>query len=446
MLENEPPGIYHIPRPGSPNELTQGRKTIVASYFYHYHLSDASEMSHQNMLLSILFQIFWQHPDLLISWLKRTKNANINVETWGWEILRSVFKDICLWNKSRLAIYVFVDAINESLPDAVLDNDHTSKTKVVKLLCALGKSSTSFVSWKIMAASRDLETPPLNVQSIQIATYNSEDVELIVGAKMTEIRFSLRRSVFDDGAYDNALKTFEDRLRHSHGGVILWVKGVAELVKARVEDCTFKLSDLVKLLRDPPPDLENLYTAMVAQLATRTTSMVNNGNKTNNSSQSNIWLRWGILAMVDLSIAEFNDAVAIFGFDGITPSTIETLQQERIYQTEPDKFRTVLALRAGGVLELQQRPIETDDKLEVVVNIMQDSDHKIRVAHESVKRFLTTESASPFQIHAKDGNLSIASMCIKYLELVLLNDDHNTRGTHDIGKAVQHLEHLPLLP
>jgi hypothetical protein len=271
-------------------------------------------------------------------------------------------------------------------------------------------------------------------------------VGLIVGAKMTEIRVSLRKSVFDDGAYENALKTFEDRLRHNHGGIILWVKGVAELVKARVEECTFKLSDLVKLLRDPPPDLENLYTAMVAQLATRTTTMVNNVNKTNNSSQSNIWLRWGILAMVDLSIAEFNDAVAICGFDGTTPSTIETLEQERIYQTEPDKFRTVLALRAGGFLELQQRPIETDDKLEAVADTMQDSDHKIRVAHESVKRFLTTESASPFRIHVIDGNFSIARMCIKYLELILLNEDHNKRGTHDIGKVVQHLEILPLLP
>ncbi|KAM0690643.1 hypothetical protein Q7P36_009411 [Cladosporium allicinum] len=431
MLESEPQDMYIDPEAIFANEQPAARKILVTSYFYHYDMGDFSEMSHKKMLTSILFQIFWQYPDLLALWLQHNQGG-INVGSWNLRDLTSIFENIPSWTKHGLAIYIFLDAINESQPDA----SGVSNSDIVKLLCRLGRSSEGHVTWKIMTASRNLQLPSVDVKPIQINDHNRGDVESVIRAKMAEIRASLRSNTFDADHYEGALNTFERKLRNHHSGVILWVKGVADLVNARVLECTFTLGDLAKFLLDPPPNLEQLYEAIVEQLKVRKTIG-------DNVAESNTWLRWGVLTSSDLCIAEFKDAVAISGFDSSGPTTVEQLQKLRIANSEPQALQTALALRGGGFIELKQN---SHDTLDATIGAMRYPDYKVQVVHESVKVFLTKPTASPFQIQTATGHFFLARMCIRYL--VLMTSCHNGSDKHvpDADDVVKHLEKLPLLP
>jgi hypothetical protein len=349
-----------------------------------------------------------------------------------------------LWNKTFLTIYVLLDAINESLPDGTNGIKSVKKSNIVELFRKLGTSSTSHVVWKIMTASRDLDLPPEDIQhkcTIQLAEHNHDDVGSMIESKISEIRAVLDSRAFHVREYEDAMEQFHQRLRCGHNGIILWVKGVVDLIKARMNERTFTLEDLVTFLHKPPRKLEELYEAMITQLKERKSTMANDIIESNN------WLRWGVLASVNLSIPEFKDAVAICGFHAQDSFSIQRLKRLRIVYEGPQDVRTALALRGGGFLELKQRAIERHDPLSMKVDAeLRPPEHEVQVAHESVRIFLTSETALPFQIQVQSGHFFLARMCTRYLILMIHHGkDTDEAPTHADG-VIRHLEQLPLLP
>jgi ankyrin repeat protein len=432
-------------------------KTIVTSFFYSFRLpsdtSHPSDTGHKQMLASLLFQILSQDERLFflfratyLSVLERRKssqNAPTNAiceHSWTFEELKNIFVNLVELRDFPLTIFLFVDAIDES--------DTKLRAEILELLtCAWSRESSSVVV-KSAITSRRLEFPItefIDYHEVTLDSRNEKDIERVVDVGLIPIKDAIER--LDDierSEYD--LEAFKWELLSRAKGVILWTSLVLKLAERAA---LISPNEMFKKLDTLPDGLVELYEIIVSQLKQRGQTDVEKGKQ---------WLKWVTFAERSLDIKEFREAVAISEYPNITN---EIWRRQRIRTSNLEMLQQTLTTICGGFLVLRrEREISTTNpkiKLKVQSDA-QPSDTTVQLLHLTVKKFLGTDKAGPFNASKEHGHRQITNACIQYLKLSFSSDSmpaaidlkNKANGVmswelEDFESYVHYLEERPLL-
>jgi Ankyrin repeats (3 copies) len=413
------------------------KKNIVASFFYNSREQHRKlETSHVHMLQSLLYQLLKQEEELFPIYRKtyielrdlytrnvdQYKRHHVRFD-WPFESLLFILRNILIHRSRPCALYIFVDAMDESNTEGRWD--------VLSLL-----TQTQAIEAKIMIASRPL---PRNFKvdyKIVLEDHNSNDIVRLVNSK---VDFYMELTPPNEIAnYD--FEAFQEQVICRADGVILWVSLVLSVTQSLFEDGPPPPDDMIQILNSLPDDLENLYIAIVDRLKSIPA----------NIKRGKQWLKWAAFSARLLNLNEFREAVAVSELDSQYDGTPEMLGPKQFgpsFKTAESNLRRI----CGGFVELKS--LRFPNLLQYIQSEQLASSTAIQLLHQTVKQFLEKQKATPFQSLKPQGDLLIARSCSRYLlslsERSFLSPVGIKQATvwelKDYECLVRHLEKRPLL-
>lgn len=368
---------------------------IVASYFYNFR--NKSEMGNERMLQSILFQILTQEPRLFP--LFRTTYLGlrgVGCETsvsWTLDTLIAIFHSITKYERIRLRIELFLDAMDESeLPLQVIEI----------LRPQLTGPARSKIIIKAIVACRPTETVCIipSDRKIELELHNEVDIKKLVNEGVEKIENAFEKFSDRVDFIQSGFEEFKNKLNEKANGVILWVAIALTTVLNCTERGEFTLASMMKTLDELPSDLEELYAHIVCRLRKQNVEVIKHR------------LHWTTNVGRALTVKEFFHATALSGNFDAKLTTSFQLEEIVIPHERLEGVRTTLS-SCGGFLEVPARQSGS--------GLFQSERSLVQLIHRSVRTFLEKEEAEPFRVVKQECNLKITQTCICYLRVSLMD-------------------------
>ncbi|ETS79891.1 hypothetical protein PFICI_07420 [Pestalotiopsis fici W106-1] len=359
-------------------------RTIMAHFFYSFRGGNI-ETSHEEMLRSILYQLLKQEPSFYALFrdhfrkMRRTSSTAL----WTFPILLSILESLSCTDQA-LRVYIVLDAMDES--------DSHELPQILQAMANLCTSAGES-SFKGLMTTRPLNSA-LKVKRLEAYTplvfaleaKNQEAINQMVDMTIGNI---IEDIVQEDPSVD--LSPFHDIKQYikSHAdGVFLWVGKVLTEVKVWSDRgwTQDNLDDLKTML---PTELMALYKRITQRIVEQ-------------KSSSDIALGKKILALAafssrPLTIEEMRDAI-------IVPSEIELEE----FKLHPNCFKSRINLLERTIPRVCGDLVETKKRT-------------VQLVHETVREFLLHKDhiADPFDMDWTKSTISMAYVCVRYLELSL---------------------------
>jgi hypothetical protein len=416
------------------------KTAIMASFFYSYREGE-SQISHYNMLRSILYEILNQNESFFYHFqhefrkhqtpLHETRHDSLSNPEVPYNALKDVLRSIGK-HDGREQIYLLIDAVDEST-----DEDRRS---VLQLLFDLCSNNNRCIIKAIVAGRPVVELEALirkSQASIRMQDVNHSDIKKFVRAFLgSELQLT-------EGALRQATQEY---ILENAQGVFLWVHLVrGQLVKFVEKGCS--KSEIFGFLKSLPTELEDFYKHILKDLEKNEESDVAVGKR---------MFELVLFASRPLRVPEFQHALAIADY-----------VNSRLYPTD-ESFQDYLIIDiekriihcSGNLLEIKGRdgifPFKNSDCDCLSKGYI---DPVVQVMHQTVREFLLRpkgpRSLADFgviedyiKVHAR-----IVTACICYLiffaTLARTRISESPRieawTSERFEEYVKHLHDMPLL-
>jgi hypothetical protein len=221
----------------------------VAYYFYSVRGTDL-ERTHVNMLRSLLRSILEQDESTFFHFQPEFRAfRHRGLSQWPYDSLKKVLSSLANHPPTK-PLYLIIDAMDES--------DEEDRRNIVQLLCELC-SEKNPCKIKIFLASRPLPVLELRIKKFHpVIRMQDENKDAIF--KYTDHFLSsdieLTGEIFNEA---------RDYIMENAQGVFVWVA----LIKKKLQDLVergYSGTDILKTLKNLPPELEEFYTYMFGKL------------------------------------------------------------------------------------------------------------------------------------------------------------------------------------
>jgi len=311
------------------------KSAIMASFFYSYREGE-SQISHYNMLRSILYDILDQNEGFFHHFQRKFRKHQIPPRETGddglsdpevpygalKDVLRSIGK-----HDGREQIYLLIDAVDEST-----DEDRRS---VLQLLFDLCSNNNRCIIKAIVASRPIVELEALirkSQASVRMQDVNHSDIKKFVRSFLgSELQLA-------EGALRQAT---EEYILENAQGVFLWVNLVrGQLVKFVEKGCS--KVEIFGFLRSLPTELEDFYEHILKDLEK---------NEESDTAVGKRMFELVLLASRPLRVSEFQHALAITDYfeSGLNPAD-ESFQDCLIVDIEKRIIHC-----SGNLLEIKGR-------------------------------------------------------------------------------------------
>jgi len=415
------------------------KRAIIAKFFYSYREGE-SQISHYNMLRSILYDILNQNGSFFYHFQREFRKHQTSPRETGHDglsdpevpygalkdVLRSIGK-----HDGREQIYLLIDAVDEST-----DKDRRS---VLQLLFDLCSNNNRCIIKAIVASRPVVELEALIRKSqayIRMQDVNYSDIRKFVRAFLgSELQLT-------EGALRHAT---EEYILENAQGVFLWVHLVrGQLVKFVEKGCS--KSEIFGFLKSLPTELEDFYKHILKDLEK---------NEVSDAAVGKRMFELVLFASRPLRVPEFQHAFAITDYvdSGLNPSG-ESFQDCLIVEIEKRIIHC-----SGNLLEIKGRDGIFPSKNNYSNCLSKGYiDPVVQVMHQTVREFLLRPkgpcSSVDFgviedyiEVHAK-----IATTCIRYLIFAVLARTRISESprieawtSEHFEAYVKHLHDMPLL-
>ncbi|OGM40936.1 hypothetical protein ABOM_010325 [Aspergillus bombycis] len=348
----------------------------VAKFFYSYRDGEV-QLSHYNMLRSILYDILDQDENFfyhqLQSEYRDQPQPNKRVE-WGYESLQRTLSSLETY-RSNKRFYLIIDAVDESE-----ENDRRHILELLFNLCCNAKHCVL----KVFIASR-----PVPVLERRISEFHSL-IRLQDETQKDILEFSM--SFLNRLELSSYLEQAKQYIISHAQGVFLWVKLVGDALIEFDEEGHSK-EVVFNFLKSLPTELEEFYTRMLLKITQRNSNILN----------AIKMLQFVLFTYRPLSTIELLHAIGISGdsFEGHGSS-------EQDFNERVPQERRILSC-GGNFLEI------TDNNGYKAVQVM----------HQTAREFFLggggLVSHPEFRIKYQDSHSSISIVCLQYLNLCVVN-------------------------
>ncbi|KAI9730825.1 MAG: hypothetical protein M1834_005543 [Cirrosporium novae-zelandiae] len=434
------------------DKLSSMKKFLVASFFYSLQ-GDKKEISHRNMLLSILFQLlrqeealFFKFRDIFLSlqkehdshsrrqnddsfrthrrdaWHALTEHGNGfqhgTIFIWPLEDLECIFRRLLHFDGFPLTIYLFIDAVDES-------EDVTDCADRLSFLRTESIRSTS-VTLKCLVTSRPEETlslPNLRDYEINLHMKNEQNIGSIINTEIKRVTRALQEA---DPGTPYPIDKIKQNLSKRANGVILWVSLILKDIQYQILSGSVTHDSMMNTLENIPNKLENLYIRIINQLNSRKGNAQLPEGKA--QSETKQWLQLTAFSGRLFSIEEFRDVVIVTDIQDQFDGKGESLTNKR-WPVTISMVQRQLTQKTGGFIEMVE--LSTVAQILRASSATLDSSTAIQFLHQSVKDFLQKDKAVPFRLNETDGNGLITRVCINYMRCL-------SGSNMPVSKPVEH--------
>ncbi|KAI1738437.1 hypothetical protein F4680DRAFT_179772 [Xylaria scruposa] len=280
--------------------LETKKRVIVATFFYSVR-GAMTEVSHVQMLHSLLYQILWQERRFYTLFReKHHELRQIKSSKWTFDDLRKVLTALAEFDGFPITIYLLIDGLDES--------ERTGERDKMLLLLSDLHSKTS---------------------------------QCLVKSVLLRHTYCDDRSDGEEGN-EGVLEYTKKYLIDNAQGVFLWV----ELVSHELTDLFemgITMTDLQGTLTRLPNDLELFYQLIIKRLAIK-----------KDTDEARRMVIWTTFALRPLTVDEFRDAIAI---PASTDKHLSIDIKQRRFRTTRD-VQLRLQSNCGGLLEIKSKDSE----------------------------------------------------------------------------------------
>jgi energy-coupling factor transporter ATP-binding protein EcfA2 len=240
-----------------------GSDRLVIAQFFFWNTGTTMQKSQAGLLGSLLFQAVKQHPFLMQVAMPELQQALSTVDqrllpflgdswySWSFAELRDSFKRICNPSQIKVRMCLFVDGLDEFAGNS----DDLVQTFRDISTCPWIKVCVSSRPWPIFELEYG-ECPKLRLQDL-----TGQDIKKYVRNKLGEHKRGRQLEKQDPPFFD--LLTNETLKKSS--GVFLWVVFAVRTLRMGLTNYD-KVPDLLRRLRDLPPELEDLYLSILQRI------------------------------------------------------------------------------------------------------------------------------------------------------------------------------------
>lgn len=354
-------------------------------YFFYSFRGGKTEMSHQGMLRSVLYQLLDQDHSLYPLFQSHYRQLRKQGGDEFWELpgLLQILGSLGTIDK-ELTVYIVLDAMDES--------DDEKLPQILQAMAELCSTKGRSV-FKGLMTTRPLKAKFFGQRMRQLMPLvlaleekNQQAISRIVDKEIQQV---IDDVLEEDESID--LTVFDEIKQYikSHAdGVFLWVSMVLKEVKSLSDEgwTQKNMEDLKTIL---PPELGDVYKRMTKRIAENAgPQALEQGKKI---------LRSAVFSMRRLTIDETRDAM-------IVPNSSEVPQ----FEPNPAYFKSRIQL-------LQRRiPMVCGDLVEV-------KPPSVQLIHETVREFLLDPAriAAPLDMDDQMGRDEQSTICVRYLKLSL---------------------------
>ncbi|KAF8537128.1 hypothetical protein BDD12DRAFT_746119, partial [Trichophaea hybrida] len=400
-------------------KVPNSRSSTVAHYFYTFR-GTILESNHENMLRAILASILKQDEAAFFHFQQEFRHFPHNHSEWPYESMKRVLSSFAN-HPSTKPLYLILDAIDESKED--------DRRSIIQLLCELCSEKNS-CNVKVFVASRPVAELKHRIQEchhvIKLQDENKDDISKFADHFLTK-DLKLSGKILNEAAY---------YISENAQGVFVWVSLIKTELLTHVETaCTD--AEILRRLKDLPPELEDLYKLMFARLERGQLRDIQDGMKL---------FRFVLYALRPLNVVELRDALAMP--DDHNPS-YEEFQQNII---------SAIARRiehcGGNFLEIKCMST-SKRKLHHKRLIAFAADETVQFIHQTAREFLikTIPNSSNLKFQISDKvHRTITKTWVRYLMLCFTSPTMRDRfskieswGPRDFRAYVEYLNQWPLI-
>ncbi|KAH8904726.1 hypothetical protein BR93DRAFT_830464 [Coniochaeta sp. PMI_546] len=231
---------------------------IVSAFFFDRRRPHGK--APEDMLRSLLFQVFSAQPDLILTSLPRDVQhyRGEPLTDWlaAWDNIRDVFeKAVSASNETTFCF--FIDALDES-EAAATGRRGSNNLGAYDVLIDFVRSCERHTNIKLCISSRTLPQFSFRFREIPrvaVQDYNREDIEIYVKHRLSDVT----------ALEDDVVEDLVNAVVKGSEGVMLWAVMVVEQLLRGIEVGASN-SDLWKQLRSVPRSLADLYKRMMAEI------------------------------------------------------------------------------------------------------------------------------------------------------------------------------------
>lgn len=431
------------PSPGNNLPSTSKTKILVSDWFYHRR-GGARFVTHNGLFLSMALHFLQQEPRVLRHFLCAYRQSadfpkpgipSQKPSTFQWtrELLQSALEDII---RSGESLLVVTDALDEAEDATVLE-------WVVKLVKHHSVSSLKFIV--LSRPGPSIEKHLMRFHRILVERENQHDLSVVVDEGLAKARAALHYYDFESCAQDESTQPEEDAmslcepdwilddpsatdsvqteeaamnalrefLLANSKSSMLWVKLVLHDAKCQLEEGLTSFSDLYEALRHLPPELEEYYKQIAAELPRP------KGKSQQGRTRKILMLVSVISEIRALTLEELWEAMS-------TPLEMETeacgskrpetlMASNYIRPHSYDEFRRILQSICGPFLEFLDPPGKAGAR-----QPSQSRSLVVQLMHQTVKDFLCDpKSSGPLYFTSDEASSLVKGLAKAYKELAL---------------------------
>jgi hypothetical protein len=415
---------HQIKQQNRSNGQSKIRTAVVASFFYSLR---QIETSHAKMLQTLLYQLLRQERRLypvVRETYRRLRDSGQSI-IWTFEDLKICFLSLAKFSEFPLSMYFIVDAMDES--------DKAGRPEILSLLLKMRSTSSSCIV-KSVVASRPVEEHIGNSPDwfhLVLEEENKADIAKLTATNMAILDTTLKeKTALSNEERTEILESAAKYLTSNARGVFIWV----ELVTQDLVKCVrrgYRPIDFINALDALPKDLMDFYKRIVHELVLEREEH----ERKQYVEETKRMFTWVTFAASPLRIEVFGEAIAIPDL----PNPVSKININDYRYSGCDAIKLRVTNNCGDLLEIKQANASHGN----------EAGDTVQLLHQTVRDFLLTDGASPFNMIRPLGQNVIAKSCIQYLEMALNHNEwKSTYGwiDKDYRSFVFHLFSWPLLP
>lgn len=236
-------------------------RTFLMSFFF-WDLGKPSEKTFSGLLHNVLSQLLVYMPELVPAVLNRyqrlrkhTSGTSTRSSIWNHSEVELAFEDILQIKTFDTEILLLVDALDEC--------EDKSMNQMLQFLIKLAIPTGPSLKFKILCSGRPanfIELAFSNVPHIHLQEHTWQDIE-----EFSRARFqSVTEYLPPDARRDHIIAEIVDGVVGKAEGIFMWAVVVAENLVSLV--AAGREEELYEKIRELPPELESLYTSIVAKI------------------------------------------------------------------------------------------------------------------------------------------------------------------------------------
>ena len=415
---------HHIKQQSRSNEQSKIRNVVIGSFFYSLR---QIETSHAQMLQTLLYQLLRQERRLYPIFRKTYRKLRNSEQglIWKFEDLEICFLSLVQFSEFPLSVYFIVDAMDES--------EKAGRSEILSLLLKMCSMSSS-CTLKSVVASRPIEehieTSP-GWFHLVLEEENKADIAKLTETKMAILDTTLKeKTALNNMERAKILASAAKYLTSNAKGVFLWVELVTQdLVKCVTRG--YRPIDFNNALDAVPKDLTEFYKRIVSELVLEREEH----EREQYVEETKRMFTWVTFAASPLRTEVFGEAIAIPDLPNSAPKI--NISSYRYSGCDAIKLR--VTSNCGDLVEIKQGNASHGNEASSTVQLL----------HQTVRDFLLTDSASPFNMVRSLGHNVIAKTCTQYLDMALSHSEWKSTYEwidEDYRNFVVHLSSWPLLP